>query len=130
MSPIEVRNRFVLRLGVIAIALFAGFISWSLYWGAIEDREYPSLGASEQMMDQVQSVRITRHAVRVQFTSGVKRTIGFAQNTAYTPSENIYQMLRGQDRIVKPADSDTIRVQREGRIFVFVLGSTIDCCNE
>jgi hypothetical protein len=123
MSSLELRIRFA--MGIIVVCAFMGGVFWMNLEGSRKSKEYPDMETSkERIQDFIKSVYVEHGYASITFGNGIKRTIYWARNKNYAPSD-LVEFCQPGDHIFKKAGNGTITLTRKGQSYTFVLGKAI-----
>lgn len=106
-------------LGIIATIGIAFLVSY------FQTDEYPKLLKSDSITEIVQSVVKDRRGSFVTFKSNKKYHIPWAQNFKHKDFPSLTEIISIGDTIVKKPSSDTIKVRRAGKEYMYILNQTI-----
>lgn len=124
-SALELRFRFF--IGLVCVTIFIGGVIWITVRDSERNTAYPDVQSNESINDKILSIETERGFARIEFESGTLRTVYFARNNSYAPSDLSFFLKKG-DVFLKRADNDTVKIVRNDVTFVFRLGKEIQCC--
>lgn len=127
MSIVSPEIKFRIVLGILCLSVFAAGVIWITYASNQKNLIYPKLEKRESIDDKIKSIEVERSYGRITFEGSLRRTIYFARNRAYFPSDFIDFSQKG-DQLIKTGNDDTLRIVRNNQSYVFVLGKDIECC--
>ena len=91
--------------------------------------EYPELTIEQKVSGGVINVTRYQSIAMVETNTNLKFALKLSGNYAYKPS-NLFEFILEGDIIKKEAGEDTIKIYRNGKEYVFVLGQIIKGYNQ
>ena len=109
----------IIGFGLVATVAIAVIFNYS------RSSVYPELVSQDSLNNLVASVEADRGVAFVTFTNNTKYEIPWAKNFQYGEFASLFSIISPGDIILKKAFSDTVRVQHEGKEYIYVLTQTI-----
>jgi hypothetical protein len=126
MDRIELYIKLI--LGILCVLIFMVVVTWMTISNEQTNRLYPRIVIDDGIRDKIAFIKIEKGNARVSFEGRIKRTIYFARNCQYEPSDLPF-FIKSGDSLRKQAGSDTIRILRNDDVFLFINGDDINCQN-